>query len=51
MISTLQNLINPFQPNGISHRNQLEQFISVLGESDLGLHCFSMSHKKDARLI
>ena len=48
--------INPFKPNGISHCYQLsnsgdpgQNLHSVA--SDMGLHCFPMCHKKDARLI
>ena len=78
----IRTAFNPFMPNGISHRYQLEQSISVLRDvsgiynfyesfnrkimqansgdpdqrshsvaSDLGLHYFAMSHKKDDRHI
>ena len=46
-----------FKPNGISHSYQFDKANSghpdqtPCLESDLGLHCFHMSHKKAARLI
>ena len=33
--------INPFQPNGISYSNQLEQTISVLRVGVWYFHCYS----------
>ena len=56
-------LLNPSKPNVISHYYQLDQSICWVvfffgdsdqmphfAASDLGQHCLSMSHKKDARL-